>query len=96
MFGKSFENMIRYYHGEGGAVVGDNDTENDVLWDLLSQATNGKPEGIPIATWKKMQAPAPKIQCSSAVQAIEMAEAMNKLRDGKLVTGILGLVTMSR
>lgn len=96
MFGKSFENMVRYYHSDGASgVVGDNATEVEALWSLISETSNGKIDGIPVETWKKV-GPPPRILCNSDVQAIEMADALNKGTRGNFVGMILGLVTMSK
>lgn len=95
MLGSPLENMIRYYHGEGGAVYGDNQAENDKLWDFLSQKTKGMINGISIETRKKV-GPPPSIECSSAVQAIEVADVMNKAQKGQWFTAVLGLIQLSR
>jgi len=80
-----FKDMVRYYHSEGSAVMGDNAQENEKLWGLLSEVTGGSIGGIPVETYKKIgQGQSPRIEMKSAEQAMNMAEVMNDFQAGRL------------
>lgn len=101
--------IFDYFHSDGGYVLGDNPVEEGAIWDVARESTTQiiqareRKDRLHIIDQQttaqnidflRRSDFVPMIPCSSAIQAIHAAEALNQIRDGRFVQAIFSLATL--
>jgi hypothetical protein len=99
---------VRNFHGESVGVLGDNAIEENAIWDTAKQAkfpikARERRDRLHVEDvtsnaqidFMRNNNFVPIIPTASSEQAIKAAHALNQIKNGNFVSGILGLATIS-